>query len=664
MITVLRDILLLALLAASQSSFQPSLNERRRIAHRMRCLLLVVALLLLPVLAAAQGWPTYGGDGGGQRYSAASLITRANVHLLAPAWTFHTGERPRPGPHGMSFEDTPILAGDRLLVCTPSDRVVALDPLTGRQEWAFDPKLAADLQPAPDFVCRGVAVWHDAEAIPDSACRTRVVLATLDARVIELDLATGLPCEGFGEHGAVTLISEPSPLYHGELVLDSPPAVLGETLIVGSAIDDMTRTRTPGAEVRALDARTGAPRWQFDPSPARDGARLSGGGNVWAPISVDAASGLVFLPTAGPSVSYWGGERPGEDLFASSVVALDGATGRPVWRFQTTHHDIWDYDVAAQPTLATVRRDDSDVPLVIVATKMGFVFVLDRATGRPVFPVTERPVPASDVPGEHASPTQPIPTAPPPLVPQGLTADDAWGLTFVDRLLCRRKIAPLRSEGLYTPPSLRGSIIYPFAGGGMNWGGGAFDPDSGLYIVNSMNVAHLVRLIPRPDVAAARAAEPKAEIGRGLGTPYAAERTVLLSPLGIPCNAPPWGTLAAVDLSAGAIRWQVPLGSMAMDLIRGLPNLGGPIVTRSGLVFIAAATDDKLRAFDAGTGKELWQAPLPAGGQATPMTYVEGGRQFVVIAAGGNHMMGTRFGDAVVAFALPPTPAGNPVSPP
>jgi quinoprotein glucose dehydrogenase len=297
--------------------------------------------------------------------------------------------------------------------------------------------------------------------------------------------------------------------------------------------------------------------------------------------------------------------------------------------------------------------------MAIVPTKMGFVFVIDRATGRPVFPVTERPVPASDVPGENASPTQPIPAAPPPLVPQRLTADDAWGLTFVDRLLCRRKIAPLRSEGLYTPPSLRGSIIYPFAGGGVNWGGGAFDPDAGLYIVNSMSVAHVVRLIPRADYAAARTAEPKAEIGRGFGTPYAAERTVLLSPLSIPCNAPPWGTLAAVDLSAGTIRWQVPLGSMVMGLIRGSPNLGGPIVTASGLVFIAAATDDKLRAFNAATGKELWQAPLPAGGQATPMTYVAGGRQFVVIAAGGNYRMGTRFGDAVVAFALPAADLGG-----
>jgi quinoprotein glucose dehydrogenase len=238
-------------------------------------------------------------------------------------------------------------------------------------------------------------------------------------------------------------------------------------------------------------------------------------------------------------------------------------------------------------------------------------------------------------------------------VPQHLTKDDSWGLVVVDRLLCRRKIASLRSEGLYTPPSLRGSIIYPSSGGGVNWGGGAFDPDAGLYIVNANNAAHAVRLIPRADYAAARAAEPKAEIGRGLGTPYAAERTTLLSPLGIPCNAPPWGTLAAIDLSTGAIRWQEPLGSMAMGFIRGLPNLGGPIVAASGLVFIAAAMDNKLRAFDDATGEELWQAPLPAGGQATPMTYVARGRQFVVIAAGGNYRMGSKLGDAVVAFALP-----------
>lgn len=620
---------------------------------------LVLLAALVSFHAYGQNWPAYGGDAAGQHYSAATQITRKNVTRLVRAWVFHTGERRPSGHHGASFEDTPILDGGKLLICTPHDRVIALDPQTGRQVWSFDPKLPADFEPANDFVCRGVAVWHDASAAPGAVCRARVTLATLDSRVIELDLATGRPCEGFGLHGTVQLSSEPPPLYPGELTLDSPPTVLQDILIIGSAIDDMTRAQTPSSAIRALDARTGALRWQFHPAPRAANStpetRLSGGGNVWAPMSVDATRNLVFLPTASPSAAFWGGERSGDDLFASSVVALAGATGQLVWRFQTTHHDIWDYDVAAQPTLATLRRGGQELPVVVAATKMGFVFVLDRTTGRPVFPVTEQPVPMSDVPGEHTAPTQPVPSAPPPLVPQHLRPKDAWGIALLDRLGCRRHIARLRSDGLYTPPSLRGSVIYPFTGGGVNWGGGAFDATTGLFIVNAMNLAHVVRLIPRPDYAVARAAAPKAEIGRGFGTPYAAERTLLTSFLGIPCNPPPWGTLAAVDLAAGTIRWQVPLGSMMLGLIHGLPNLGGPIVTAGGLVFIAAAMDDKLRAFDEMTGKELWHASLPAGGQATPMTYSVAGRQFVVIAAGGQARLGTKFGDAVVAFGLPET---------
>jgi len=587
-------------------------------------------------------------------------ITPQNVGRLAPAWIFHTGEHRPAGPKGSSFEDTPILADGKLLVCTSTDRVFALDSLTGRALWAFDPKLAAGLKPGSDFLCRGVAVWRDTAASPDADCRARVVLATLDLRVIELDLTTGRPCEGFGEHGTVRLSPDPPPRYPGAVAFDSPPAVVGDTLVLGTALDDMTEARASGSAVCGLDARTGVLRWLFDPSPKTpSGALESSGGNVWAPIAADPTTGRVFLPTASPSAAFWGGERPGDDRFASSVVALDGTTGTLLWSFQTTHHDIWDYDVAAQPSLVTLRQNGHDRPAVVVATKTGFVFVLDRDTGHPLFPVTERPVPASDVLGESASPTQPVPSAPPPLVPQRLGPDDAWGVAFLDRWLCRRQIEKLRSDGLYTPPSLRGTIIYPFTGGGVNWGGGAFDQKDGLYIVNAMNVANVVRLIPRAEYAAARAAAPHAEIGLGLGTPYAAERTRLFSIFGVPCNPPPWGTLAAVDLAAGTIRWQVPLGSMAFGLFRGLPNLGGPIVTASGLVFIAAANDDKLRAFDVGTGRELWQASLPAGGQATPMTYVAGGRQFVVIAAGGHARMGSKFGDAVVAFALPAAGAGS-----
>ncbi len=641
------------------------LTPARRFAPRYACAALsFLVALTCAGIAAAQQWPTYGGDPGGQRFSGATEITPENVAHLVPAWIFHTGERRPKGAHGASFEDTPILAEDKLLVCTPTDRVIALDPLTGREVWQFDPKLPANLRPANDFLCRGVAVWHDDAAAPGTPCRARVVLATLDARVIELDLGTGRPCDGFGDHGTVALPTNPRPLYPGELTLDSPPAVVHDTLIVGSAVDDMTRVQSPGSGIRGLDARSGVLRWQFNPAPRHDGggsdARLSGGGNVWAPIAVDPVRDRVFLPTASPSAAFWGGERPGADLFASSVVTLDGSTGQLIWSFQTTHHDIWDYDVAAQPSLITLTRNGREVRAVVVATKMGLIFVLDEDTGRPVFPVTEQPVPSSDVPDEATAPTQPIPSAPPPLVPQRLGPDDAWGIAIVDRVLCRRHIERLRDDGLYTPPSLRGSIIYPFTGGGVNWSGGAFYPKDNLFIVNSMNLAHVVRLIPRAQYGAARKAAPNAEIGSASGTPYAAERTLLTSVFGLPCNAPPWGTLAAVDLAAGNIRWQVPLGTKAMGLARGLPNLGGPIVTASGVVFIAAAMDDKLRAFDVATGKELWQAPLPAGGQATPMTYVLDGRQFVVIAAGGHARLGTKFGDAVVAFALPAAAAKTP----
>jgi quinoprotein glucose dehydrogenase len=371
-------------------------------------------------------------------------------------------------------------------------------------------------------------------------------------------------------------------------------------------------------------------------------------------MSADAERDLIFLPTASPTAAFYGADRPGNNIYTSSVVALRGSTGQVVWHFHTVHHDIWDYDVAAQPTLATVHHDGRDIPAVIVATKTGFVFTLERDTGKPIFPVEERPMPASDVPGEQTSPTQPIPLAPPQLLPPRLSADDAWGLLYFDKLACRRKMAELRSEGLYTPPSLKGMLEFPSTAGGINWGGGAFDPAHGLYIVNTNRLAHVIRLIPRADYAAARAAEPKVEIGRALGTPYAALREVLLSPLGLPCNPPPWGTLVAIDMNAGTIKWQVPLGlSPYGGFIHGVPSLGGPIVTAGGVVFIAAAMDEYLRAFDVASGDELWRVKLPAGGQATPMTYVVGGRQFVVIAAGGHAKLGTKLGDEVVAFALP-----------
>ncbi len=612
---------------------------------------MIVAIILAQQRARAQDWSSYGGDPAGTRFSAASEIVPQNVSRLTLAWSYHTGEAARRGDafRRSAFEATPILAEGHLLICTPFDRVIALDPTSGRELWVYDPGLSPALRPGNGYICRGVAVWRDPTAKADAPCAGRVFLGTNDARLIALDLSSGRPCAGFGVNGEVAFAQEAKQLYPGQMQVDTPPAIIGDTVIVGTAVDDMTEAAAPPGTLRAYDARNGAVRWRFDPRP--QGA--TAGGNVWSPIAVDAARDLVFVPTASPITAFWGGNRPGENRFASSVVALRASSGTLVWAFQAVHHDLWDYDVAAPPTLATVRRNGRDVPAVIIATKSGYLFVLDRETGAPLFPIDERPVPASDVPGEQAWPTQPMPRLPPPLDPQILRPEDAFGLTWFDRRACREHIEALRSEGPFTPPSLRGTVIFPFTGGGANWGGGALDPARHLFIINTNRLAHVVRLIPHGGEAAARAAEPKAEIGRGLGTPYAALRQVLISPLGIPCNPPPWGVLSAIDIESGTLRWQVPLGSKLFGLVRGLPGVGGPIATASGLVFIAAAIDDRLHAIATETGEELWHADLPAGGQATPMTYIAEGRQFIVIAAGGHARLGTRLGDAILAYALP-----------
>jgi quinoprotein glucose dehydrogenase len=645
-----------------------------QVARPMKHLLaLSFAALLFAAPVKAQDWPTYGGDLGATRYSSARQIDRANVGRLGLAWTYHTGEQERRGKNfgqGAS-EATPILADGKLLVCTPFNRLIALDPASGKELWTFDADLSPTLWGPNQLNCRGVAVWHDRVAPGESACATRVFMTTNDARLLALDAATGKPCDGFGRGGAARPEIDIPTLFEGEYQITSPPTIAGDVVMVGSAIADTLRTHGPSGRISAFDARSGAVVWTFDPVPrsADDPAAATwekgswadtGGGEMWSIGAVDEPRDLVFFPLGDATATFYGGTHKGANLYTDSVVALRASTGKLVWAFQTVHHDIWDYDLAAQPTLVTVKRDGHDVPALVEATKMGYVFVLDRETGKPLFPVEERPMPASDVPGEQAWPTQPVPLAPPPLVPQRLAPEDAWGLTFFDRSACARKIAALRSEGPYTPPSLKGTILFPFTGGGVNWGGGAVDPAQGLFIVNTTRLAHVIRLIPRPERAEATAAHPEAELGLHFGTPYFIQREILFSPLGIPCNPPPWGMLTAVDLNAGTIRWSVVLGSLVESAplplpgTWGTPTLGGPIVTASGLVFIAATLDRTIRAFDVGTGAELWHSPLPASATATPMTYVFGGRQYLVIVAGGNPKARAKPSDAIVAFALPP----------
>jgi quinoprotein glucose dehydrogenase len=516
-----------------------------------------------------------------------------------------------------------------------------------------------------------VSYWEDANAPPDHACRGRILFGTQDARLFALDVATGTPCADFGNGGFVDL-NEGTRGYHpGNYLITSPPAIHGDLVITGSAIGDNSAVTMELGIVRAVDARTGNIVWAWDPIPrdATDPAFAdwqasqvdsNSAANAWSVLSVDEALGLVFVPTGSASPDFYGGERLGSNRNANSVVALNAQTGEVVWARQLVHHDIWDYDVPAQPVLVDLTKDGVSVPALVQITKMGMMFVLDRRDGSAVFPIEERAVPKSDVDGESAWPTQPFSSLPPLVSQAPVTVDEASGLIGLDWLHCRSQIARYRSEGIYTPPSLQGTLLRPAYAGGGNWGSVSFDPARQYAVTNLIHIPAVVQLLPRDEFERQREDpdHPDSQYTAQNGTPYGMRREILTSFLGVPCTDPPWGTLAAMDLLSGTIAWQVPLGT-SEDLapwpfqgIEGVPNIGGSIVTAGGLVFIGAAMDDYLRAFDIDTGKELWKGRLPAGGQATPMSYAIDGRQYVVIAAGGHGGAGTTLGDYVVAFGL------------
>lgn len=616
--------------------------------------LLISCGAALAAAAADNGWAFYGGDAGGTRYSTLKQFTPANVARLKVSWTSHTGALSPVTDLNQkaAFEATPILIDGTLYLTTPFNAVVALDPASGAERWTFDPKVDRS-HDYSEVSSRGVAAWTDRGSAA-GACHLRIFEGTIDARLIALDGKTGKPCVGFGSNGQVDLSRGVGygPEYRGYYQVTSAPTVVGDVVITGSSIADNMAVDMPRGIVRAYDAHTGALKWTWDPIPwAEKQLVRTGAANAWSTFASDPARDLVFIPTGSASPDYYGGSRPGDDKWANSVVALKASTGAFVWGFQVAHHDLWDYDVASQPTLI----DYKGKPAVAVTTKIGNVFVLDRATGKPLSTVEERAVPKSDIPGEDASPSQPIP-AWSAMVPQKLTATDAWGPTPEMRQWCADKIASLRNDGLFTPPSYRGSISFPGNVGGVNWGGAAWDPVRNLLLANTNRVAAVMQLIKREDLQAAFD-HPNdmawgGEFGRQRGAPYALHRDWLVSPSRLPCNAPPWGALVAFDLNTGKLRWQTGFGSMGEGAPTGSPGLGGPIATAGGLIFSASTMDPHLRAFDSDTGKEIWSAELPASAQSTPMTYEWNGKQYIVICAGGHGKLKTKMGDSVVAFAL------------
>ncbi len=636
-------------------------------------------------------WPEYAGTKGGSHYSPLTQVTRANVGRLELAWSHHSGDF-NPGSAteaSTSFQVTPLVTNDTLYYCTPYMRVFALDPETGAERWMFDPVLRSKNTGGPyPLTCRGVAYWQAPQAAEGRAqraegerssdrwpaCTRRILYGTRDSELLALDADTGKPCEDFGEHGRVALregIGGGVPDW--EYYPTSPPLVIGDVAVLGALVADQLKTDAPSGVVRAFDVRSGRLVWAWDPVPpgwkpdplVPGELYQRGTPNVWSLLSGDPERGLVFVPTGNPSPDSYGGLRRGIDYYGSSTIALDAATGKLRWHFQEVHHDIWDYDTPAQPQLFQHPKVGGGRPAVIQPTKVGHVFILDRDTGAPLYPVEERPAPQDGAPGELLAPTQPYPTHPGPLHPSELSEANMFGFTPIDRKSCREEFARYRYDGPFTPPTLEGSIQMPATLGGMNWGGVALDPESGLMIANQSHFAIVTKLVPRAEFDAM----PKgsivypAEAYPMKGTPYGVIRHPLFSSFGAPCSPPPWGSLTAVDLASGAVRWRVPLGTIrdqapfpiwAIPGFRhlGSPSFAGGLLTASGVYFVGATSDKSFRAFDAETGAEIWSTRIPYTGNASPMSYRlrPDARQFVVIAAGGNPLTGP--GDALLAFAL------------
>ncbi|WP_439884650.1 glucose/quinate/shikimate family membrane-bound PQQ-dependent dehydrogenase [Pseudomonas syringae] len=636
-------------------------------------------------------WQSYGRTAFGDRYSPLAQITPENVSKLEPAWTYRTGDIPGPNDPGeTTAENTPLKVNGMLYVCTPHSQVIALDPDSGKEIWRFDPKIST--QKAENFkgwahmTCRGVTYHDDAAyaaagapaqspAAPaatdastaSASCPRRIFLPTADTRLIALNADTGKMCEDFGNKGSVDLTANMGTFAPGGYYSTSPPAVTRDLVIIGGHVTDNVSMDEPSGVIRAYDVHTGRLVWNWDSGNPEATAPIAEGQvytrnspNMWSMFSVDEKLGMIYLPMGNQTPDQWGGDRtPESEKYSAGLVALDIATGKVRWDYQFTHHDLWDMDVGGQPTLMDMKTADGVKPAVLASTKQGSIYVLDRSNGQPIVPINEVPVPQGAVEGDHTSPTQPksdLNFMPPPLKER-----DMWGVTPFDQMLCRIDFKSLRYDGPFTPPSLQGSIVYPGNFGVFDWGGISIDPVRQIAFVNPSYMAFRSKLVPSAEVEGGPGRKSETEgVQPNKGAPYGVILEALLSPMGLPCQAPAWGYVAAVDLTTHKTIWMHKNGTVRdsspvpIPLTMGVPSLGGTFTTASGLAFLSGTLDQYLRAYDVRNGKQLWEGRLPAGAQTTPMTYTgKDGQQYVLVVAGGHGSLGTKQGDYVMAFKLP-----------
>ncbi len=634
-------------------------------------------------------WPAYARTEAGRRYSPLTQINDGNVQDLEVAWVYRTGDfRTENDSAETTNEVTPINIGDKLFLCTTHQYLDALDAATGERLWRFDPELQAD-ESFQHLTCRGVS-YHDAtnvrrfpasvsragDVVVSTECPRKVLLPTNDGRLIAVNADNGSLCSDFGDGGQIDLQENMPYAYPGGYNPTSPPVVTATTIVIGGSVTDNFSSQEPSGVIRGYDVRTGELEWVFDTGaenpnamPGDETEFVHNSPNAWAPLAYDRETDVVYVPTGVGTPDIWGGDREHlKERFANSVLALDATTGRLIWHFQTTHHDLWDMDVPAQPSLVDVRlADGRTVPAIYVLTKTGDVFVLDRRTGEPIVPVTEKPVPqrverGPQTQGEHYSPTQPFSAL--TLAPPGELGDeDMWGATMLDQLVCRVMFQRLNYQGIYTPPSENGTLVFPGNLGVFEWGGMSVNRDRQVALMNPIALPFVSRLVPQdPDREKGEGSGSESGLQPMYGTPYGVTLNPFMSPLGLPCKQPAWGYVAGVDLKTHEVVWKHRIGTIRDSLAHwfqlppvtiGMPGLGGPISTAGNVMFVAATQDNYLRAFDVSDGELLWQARLPAGGQATPMTYLVDGKQYVVITAGGHGSFGTRMGDYLMAYALP-----------